>query len=150
VLRREEVPWIMAGRDEIVDAIASFTVFADLGRPQLEAVAGQLEESWYAAGERILRQGLSGSGLFFVLDGECSVQVDGEERAKLSRGEFFGEISVLLGESPVADVVALAPVRCLVLARPLVEPFLVANPRVTFRMLQAMGRRLRNATSWRS
>ena len=40
--------------------------------------------------------------------------------------------------------------RCLVLAGPRVEPFLVAHPRVMYRMLQAQARRLRAANRWRS
>jgi len=59
-------------------------------------------------------------------------------------------VSILLGEPPVADVVALRPMSCLVIAGPQVEAFLVAHPRVMYRMLQAQARRLRNANRWRS
>ena len=44
------------------------------------------------------------------------------------RGDFFGEVSILLGEPPIADVVATRPLRCLVLPGPQVEPFLIAHP----------------------
>lgn len=140
----------MAGRDEIIDTIAGFALFADLTTPQLQAVAHTFEEQWYPEGERVLRQGLSGSGFYVILDGTCSIQVDGQERAVLSRGDFFGEVSILLGESPVADVVAVGPLRCLVLPASGVETFLVGHPRVMYRMLQASARRLRNANRWRS
>jgi len=140
----------MAGTDEVVDTIAGFALFADLTTPQLEAVAHTFEERWFPEGERVLRQGLTGSGFYVILDGGCSIQVDGQERATLSRGEFFGEVSILLGEPPVADVVALGALRCLVLAGPAVESFLVGHPRVMYRMLQASARRLRNANRWRS
>lgn len=140
----------MAGSDDVVDTIAGFGLFADLSTPQLEAVAHTFEERWFPEGERVLRQGLTGSGFYVILDGSCSVRVDGEERATLGRGEFFGEVSILLGESPVADVVALGPLRCLVLSGPEVEGFLVGHPRVMYRMLQASARRLRNANRWRS
>ncbi len=140
----------MAGRDEIVDTIAGFALFADLTTPQLQGVAHTFEEQWYPAEERVLRQGLSGSGFYVILDGTCSIRVDGQERATLLRGEFFGEVSILLGEPPVADVVALTPLRCLVLAGSGVEPFLVRHPQVMYRMLQASARRLRNANRWRS
>jgi CRP-like cAMP-binding protein len=140
----------MAGTDEIVDAIAGFALFADLTTPELQGVAHTFEERWFPEGERVLRQGLSGSGFHVILDGSCSIQVDGEERARLGRGEFFGEVSILLGEPPVADVVAVSPLRCIVLGGPAVEPFLVAHPRVMYRMLQASARRLRNANRWRS
>jgi CRP/FNR family transcriptional regulator, cyclic AMP receptor protein len=140
----------MAGSDEIVDTIAGFALFADLTTPELHEVVHSFEERWYPAGERVLRQGLSGSGFYLILEGRCSVQVDGEERATLGRGDFFGEVSILLGESPVADVVALEPLRCLVLPASSVESFLTSHPQVMYRMLQASARRLRNANRWRS
>jgi CRP-like cAMP-binding protein len=140
----------MADQDQIVDALASFAMFADLTTPQLQAVAHTFEERWFPDGERILRQGLTGSGFYVILDGDAAVVVDGQERATLTRGDFFGEVSILLGEPPVADIVALRPMRCIVLAGPAVEDFLVAHPKVMFRMLQAQARRLRNANRWRS
>ena len=140
----------MAGRDELVDAISTFALFADLQQAQLEVVVHLFEEAVFGEGERVLRQGLTGSGFFVILDGEAAVIVDGTERAKLARGEFFGEVSILLGESPTADIVAVRPLRCLVLAGPRVESFLVAHPRVMYRMLQAQARRLRAANRWRS
>jgi CRP-like cAMP-binding protein len=140
----------MASQDEIVDTLAGFALFADLATPQLQGVAHTFEERWFAEGERILRQGLTGSGFYIILEGEAGIVIDGEQRTTLGRGEFFGEVSILLGEPPVADVVALRAMRCLVLAGPGVEAFLVANPQVMFRMLQAQARRLRNANRWRS
>jgi CRP-like cAMP-binding protein len=140
----------MATRDEIADTLAGFAIFSDLSSAQLQRVVHTFEEAVYPEGERILRQGLTGSGFFVILDGEAAVVVDGDRRATLGRGEFFGEVSVLLGEPPVADVVALRPMRCLVLAGPAVEPFLVAHPKVEYRMLQAQARRLRNANRWGS
>jgi CRP/FNR family cyclic AMP-dependent transcriptional regulator len=140
----------MAGSDEIVDTIAGFALFADLTTPELREVVHSFEERWYPAGERVVRQGLSGSGFYVILEGRCSVQVDGEERATLGRGDFFGEVSILLGESPVADIVALEPLRCLVLPGSSVESFLTSHPPVMYRMLQASARRLRNANRWRS
>jgi CRP-like cAMP-binding protein len=104
----------------------------------------------FPTGERILRQGLTGSGFFVILDGTADVRIDGEKRASLGRGDFFGEVSILLGEPPTADVVASTQLRCIQIAGPNVEGFLVDNPKVMYRMLQAQARRLRNANRWRS
>ena len=141
---------VMVGREELVDAIAGFTLFADLTDPQLAGIVHTFEEAIFAEGERVLRQGLTGSGFYVILDGEAAVVIDGTERARLARGDFFGEVSIILGESPIADVVALRPLRCLVLAGPRVEAFLVNHPRVMYRMLQVQARRLRAANRWRS
>lgn len=140
----------MVGREELVDAIAGFTLFADLTDPQLAGIVHTFEEAMFSEGERVLRQGLTGSGFYVILDGEAAVVIDGTERARLARGDFFGEVSIILGESPIADVVALRPLRCLVLAGPRVESFLVDHPRVMYRMLQVQARRLRAANRWRS
>jgi CRP-like cAMP-binding protein len=140
----------MATRDEIVDQIAGFALFADLTTPQLQRIAHTFEEEVYAEGSRVLRQGLSGSAFHIILDGEAAVVIDGEQRATLGRGDFFGEVSILLGEPPVADIVAARPLRCLVLAGPQVQSVLLENPPLMYRMLQAQARRLRNANRWRS
>lgn len=140
----------MQGREEIADVLAGMALFADLARPQLEAVSHTLEEEFFPEGQRILRQGFAGTGFYVILDGEAAVVIDGQERARLGRGEFFGEISVLLGESPTADVVAAGPLRCVYLAGPELEPFLNSYPQVTYRMLQAEARRLRTTLGWRS
>lgn len=140
----------MDGTNDIIDSIAGFTLFADLSRPELEAAAHTFDEEWFSEGQRILRQGFTGSGFYVILDGEAEVRIDGQERSKLSRGDFFGEISVLLDEPPSGDVIALTPLRCLVLARSNLSDWLLSVPPVTLRMLQAELRRLRAANSWRS
>ena len=140
----------MATREELADALAGFALFADLNAPQLLGVAGSFEEVAFADGERVLRQGLTGSGFYVILEGSAEVRIDGTARSTLNRGDFFGEVSILLGEPPTADIVALSPLRCLLLGPSRVAPFLLAHPPVMFRMLQAQARRLRNANRWRS
>jgi CRP/FNR family transcriptional regulator, cyclic AMP receptor protein len=140
----------MATRDEIVDQIAGFALFADLTTPQLERIAHMFEEEVHPEGERVLRQGLTGSAFHVILDGEASVVIDGNQRATLARGDFFGEASILLGEAPGADIVATRQLRTLVLAGPALKSVLVDNPSLMYRMLQAQTRRLRNANRWRS
>jgi CRP-like cAMP-binding protein len=130
---------------QILDALAGLALFSDLDRPQLQAVAHTMSEESFPAGQRILRQGFSGGGFFVILEGEVEVRVDGQDVATLGKGDFFGEISLLLGEPPVADVVASGPVRALQLAGPDLREFLLAYPAVMYRMLQAVSRRLDRA-----
>jgi CRP-like cAMP-binding protein len=136
--------------DDVVEVLGNLALFADLGRPQLESVAHTFEEEMFAEGQRVLRQGFRGSNFYVIIEGEAAVRVDGQDLATLARGDFFGEISALLGEPPTADVVALRSLRCLVLGGTEMREFLVAHPTVTFRMLQAEARRLRATIEWRS
>jgi len=132
--------------DQVLDVISGLSLFADLSRPELEEVAHTFEEEWFPAGQRILRQGFTGSGFYVIIDGEAIVNSDGKQIAQLSRGD----LALLLGESPVADVVSTGSLHCIVLAGPVLEEFLLAHPPVMFRMLQALARRLRGANQWRS
>jgi CRP-like cAMP-binding protein len=136
--------------EELADTIAGFALFADLSTPQREHVVDVFGEQWFADGEKVLRQGLSGSGLFVILDGSAAIRIDGVDRATLRAGDYFGEISCLLGEAPTADIVAIGPLRCLVLAVSQVESFLKANPTVMYRLLQGEARKVRTTTKWLS
>ncbi len=126
-----------------MDTLAQTALFADLTRPELDAVAHEFEEEAFAEGQRVLRQGFSGTGLYVILDGAAVIKRDGDEIARLGRGEFFGEISVLSDSPPTADVVAASLLRCLVIPRPDVERFLLGRPRVMLRMLRSEANRLR-------
>jgi len=140
----------MAAGEDVIDTLASLALFSDLSRAQLDTVVHTMDEEWFVEGQRILRQGFSGTGFYVILDGEAVVSIDGQDRVRLSRGDFFGEISILLDEPPVADVIALRPLHCLVLPRTELSGWLTAMPSVAVRMLQAEARRLRAANRWRS
>jgi CRP-like cAMP-binding protein len=135
---------------EVPDVLARLSLFADVPPAQLEAIAHRFDEEVFPEGERVLRKDLKGSGLFVILDGEAVVRIGDEEVTRFGPGDFFGEVSLLTSEPPNADVVALTMLRCLVIPGPEFEPFLLEQPRVLYRMLQAEARRLRNTTEWKS
>jgi CRP-like cAMP-binding protein len=140
----------MASGDDLAETLRRFQLFADLDRPQLEAIADPDRERWFGQGERILRRGVSGSGFYVILDGEAAVQIEGEELNRLRPGDFFGEVSTLIGENPTADVTAVEPLHCLEIPGPALEAFLLDYPRVMLRMLQTEAQRLQDALAWRS
>jgi CRP-like cAMP-binding protein len=140
----------MTNGEDLVDTLRRFNLFADLDRAQLEAIADPDSERSFAAGERILRRGMSGTGFYVILEGEARVTLGGEELNRLRQGDFFGEISTLLDEPLTADVTADTPVRVLEIAGPRLEAFLLNYPRVMFRMLVTEARRLQEVLAWRS
>jgi CRP-like cAMP-binding protein len=132
----------------LAELLAQLSLFADLTNPQLEEVAHTVGEEVFAEGQRVLRQGISGGGFFVIVEGEARVVIDGEERARLGRGDFFGEVVALTGDQPTADVVAATLLRCVTLPPGELEGFLLQHPRVMYRMLQAEARRVRAANLW--
>src|SRR5947208_15016287 len=106
---------VEASTASYVEALARLSLFADLPHPQLEALAHSFGEEVFAEGQRVIRQDVTGGGFYVILDGEANVVIDGQERARLSRGDFFGEISLLTDEAPTADVIATSLLRCLII-----------------------------------
>ncbi|MEO8290401.1 MAG: cyclic nucleotide-binding domain-containing protein [Gaiellaceae bacterium] len=140
----------MAQGEDLVESLRRFNLFADLDRPQLEAIADPDQERSFGAGERILRRGMSGTGFYVILEGEAVVRIDDAELNRLRPGDFFGEVSTLLGEPLTADVTADTPLRVLEIPGPKLEAFLLNYPRVMYRMLQTEARRLQEVLAWRS
>jgi len=135
---------------ELVDTLGSLSLFADLSRPQLEQVAHKMTEESFPVGQRILRQGFTGTGFYVILDGEVAVKINGEDVARLQKGDFFGEMSILLGEPPGADVVTTRQLNVLHLGGPELEGFLRDHPPVMYRMLKTVALRLSNAQRTRT
>ena len=139
---------VEASAANYVEALARLSLFADVPHPQLEALAHSFDEEVFAEGQRIIRQDVTGAGFYVILDGDAKIVIDGQERAHLSRGDFFGEISILTDEAPSADVVAASVLRCLIIPDNELKAFLLKQPSVMYRMLQIEARRLRAANVW--
>ena len=141
-------PAVEASTTGYVEALARLSLFADLPHPQLEAVAHSFGEEVFAEGQRVIRQDVTGGGFYVILEGEAKVVIDSLERARLRRGDFFGEVSILTDEAPTADVIATSLLRCLIIPDTELKAFLLKQPSVMYRMLQFEARRLRAANVW--
>ena len=139
---------VEASAANYVEALARLSLFADVPHPQLEALAHSFDEEVFAEGQRIIRQDVTGGGFYVILDGDAKIVIDGQERARLSRGDFFGEMSILTDEAPTADVIATSLLRCLIVPDNELKAFLLKHPSVMYRMLQIEARRLRAANVW--
>jgi CRP-like cAMP-binding protein len=140
---------VEAGTDNLVETLSRLSLFADLPYPQVEALAHTFTEEVFAEGQRVIREGMTGSGFYVILEGEANVVISGQERARLTRGDFFGEISILTDELPTADVTATTMLRCLTIPDNELKAFMLRQPNVMYRMLQVEARRLRAANAWR-
>jgi CRP-like cAMP-binding protein len=138
-----------ADTENLVETLARLSLFADVTHPQLEALALTFTEEVFPEGQPVIRQGMAGSGFYVILEGEASVVIDGQERVRLARGEFFGEISILTDELPTADVIATSMLRCLTIPDNELRAFMLRQPSIMYRMLQVEARRLRAAIAWR-
>ncbi len=93
--------------------------FSGLGSDALSAIESSMVERRFGAGASLMRQGDEGDCLMVIREGEVEVAVTiEEERHVLKRaggGEVLGEMALLTREPRTASVVAVTPVRALVL-----------------------------------
>jgi CRP/FNR family cyclic AMP-dependent transcriptional regulator len=133
---------------DLLEELGRLALFADLPKAELETIVRGVNEASFGESEWIIRQGDAQSDMHMIVEGEVAVVIDDEDRRVLSKGAFFGEVSVLLGEPASASIVTRTPVRCLVVPGAELPDFLISHPQVTYRMLKAEARRLRTASEW--
>lgn len=103
--------------------LQSIPIFAPLPAPQLEGLARALTPESAAAGTVMMREGEVGDHYCAIASGEVAVIHAGQEVARLSRGEGFGEIALIEDVPRTATVTATQPTEVYCLQK---EPFVLA------------------------
>jgi CRP-like cAMP-binding protein len=137
---------VSTGGVDFLEDLRRLALFVDLPDEELEQIAGRGERASFGEGEWIIRQGDEHSAVYVIVEGEVAVVIDDEDRRVLSRGAFFGEVSVLLQVPASASIVTRTPVTCLVIPGSGVKDFFVSHPLITYRILKAEARRLKTAS----
>jgi CRP/FNR family transcriptional regulator, cyclic AMP receptor protein len=129
----------------ISSALSKVPFFSGLDDKFLKVIAQTGKELSYKPGTMIVKQGEMGIGFYLVLDGQVEVSKAGKVLAKLSRGEFFGEMSLIDDQPRSADVVASAPTRCFALSSWAFSGLMKEHPEMAMPILKEVVKRLRTA-----
>ena len=133
-----------------IELLQTVSIFWDLKSEELGYIAEKMVARHYDNGNYIFLEDSDGEQCFFVLEGSVKVtrlSKDGREviLAMLNEGDFFGEMSLLDGESRSANVIALEKTEVLTLDR---RDFLdVVNdyPQIAVMLLKELAGRLRKS-----
>jgi CRP-like cAMP-binding protein len=103
----------------------------------------------FAAGTVLFREGEPGDVMYVIQSGEVEIRrrVGAIERilAVLLAGEFFGEMSIVSGQTRSATAVVRAPARLLVITPETFSAMLLGKPEIAVRMMRALATRLEQA-----
>ena len=143
-------PWVAACESHAmavsIDDLREVNLLHGLKEADLVTLAADLAERRVAAGAPIVGEGTGGVAFFFILQGETSVSVAGEEVATLKRGDYVGELALLDPEGPrSATVTAKTDVVLAAMSAWQFRPFVLAHSDVAWMLLQRLARRLREA-----
>jgi CRP-like cAMP-binding protein len=127
-----------------LNELRQFTCFSDLADEELEQFAALGDCFEVAPGKMIVKEGDVGDAIYFVLSGTLRVRLlIGIEKyeeilCKVSVGEFFGEVGLILQNAQPADVVAETEARLLRMSSNAFQLMIKQTPEVAAPVLFAL------------
>ncbi len=121
-------------RRRVEEFLRRVNIFDPLDEMKIRSLASSGRLWRFGRGESIVKQGDTGSSLFIVLEGTAEVSISLANDGKvitvghLHAGDFFGEKSLLTGESRSASVIAETDLEVFEIEKTNILPILENNP----------------------
>ena len=130
--------------------LRSVSIFSDLSNVELETISKKMTPYSYSKGEFIVMEETEGQQCYFIIHGSVKITRSSKEGrevilAILTAGEFFGEMSLLDGETRSANVLTLEETKVLALNRNDFMATLEEYPQVSIQLLKELTIRLRKS-----
>ena len=128
------------------------SLFEGLEEADLQALAAELNERTFGAGEMIFHHGDEATAMFIVAEGHVNIHLPGEQSRRISlkdlaRGEYFGELSLFDHQPRSASALATTQVVLLVLTAETLSGYLARHPGAALPILRTMTQRLRETNT---
>jgi CRP/FNR family transcriptional regulator, cyclic AMP receptor protein len=136
----------------LVSLLAEVPLFQLLDADERAALAHMMEQASFPAGQRIFQEGEPGDRMYVVCSGAVELATTDKLGQKLllttaSRGDLFGELSLLDHRPRNARATVLADAELLVLDRATLVDFIRRRPDAALDMMAVMGGRMRVTTN---
>jgi CRP-like cAMP-binding protein len=128
------------------DELARVPLFARCSRRQLRRLASEAHVDQIEPGEKLVSLGSPSYQLYVLLAGAASVQRDGNEIGRVTKGDVVGELGLLFDEPRNADVVATSALEVLSLDRAGLQRALDEVPGMAWALLTTVAERLHRAS----
>ncbi len=131
--------------EDKIKALKKVPLFEDLSKKQLGEIAKLAEITPAAAGTMLVQHGKPGKEFILILFGDVSVMRYGKILRELTKGDFFGEISLLDGGLRTASLVAKSDVNLLVVPKKGFDQLLKEVPGLQTKMIHVLCKYLRDS-----
>jgi CRP/FNR family transcriptional regulator, cyclic AMP receptor protein len=133
-------PALLRERQAILSRVP---LFAELPKRHIRDIARVTWVSEYPEGAVLCRQGAVDLGFYVIVEGRARVVSGSRTVARLTAGDFFGEISLLDPGPRTATVISETDIRCLQLTGSDFRGMLAKEPLLAARVATGLARRLR-------
>ena len=103
------------------------------------------KERRFEAGETVTKEGAGGAAFFVVESGEATVTLGGREIARLTAGDYFGEVALIDDGARTATITAESELVCHGLTYWEFRPLVQQNATIAWNLLRTLAHRLRTA-----
>ncbi len=129
-------------RNSYHDHLREVPLFADLDEHDLEVVAQAVTELKLSAGQTLMRAGSTAREMVVVIEGELTIEQDGEEIATVGPGGFAGEMGLLTDAPRNADVKSKTEVTVAHIDSRSFDNVLDEAPQIAVKMLPVVAKRV--------
>jgi len=129
-------PWKQAA----IDMLLATPVFEGVPRRALAQLVDDMHRRVYKDQEKVFSRGDPGLGMYLVLTGEVSVVSAGSEQARLSPGDFFGEVALFGDQQRMADAIAVGDTELVGFFSPDLQEWVERSPKLGSKVLFQLGR----------
>jgi CRP-like cAMP-binding protein len=136
----------------IFKVLKNVPLFQDLNKKELKAIERILHHREYESDEVIIKENEIGLGMYIIESGVVYITAGKENKllAVLGKGDFFGEIALLLEVPRTANAIAHKPTKMLGFFEPDLVNLIEKDPRtgnkILFRLAGMTAERLRQGT----
>ena len=128
-----------------IDPLKKVPLFSNLSQRHLREISKHVDEVQVKREWVLAREGKKGWEFIFVVDGKARVEKNGKLIRQLSRGDFFGEISLIDGEPRTATVIAETEMTLLIVHKTSFDHLIDTIPDLQKKMLVSLCQYLRRA-----
>jgi CRP-like cAMP-binding protein len=131
--------------DQLEARLGNVPLFRACTKQDLRAIARLADYDTCRPGEVLVKEGQRGNELFVIVSGDAVVRRGGHEVAKLSAGDYFGELAVLCPAARTATVVATTEMELLIVTARQLGILLADVPLFARKLLSGMAGRIQDA-----
>ena len=132
-----------AEKSDLEELLLAMPPFRNLSSKYLKLLIQLIHNRVYEANENVFYQGDPGIGLYIIREGSILIkqtidETKALELAKLTRGDFFGELALLDNEVRSGSAIALEPSSLAVIFKPDLDEFVERYPKVGLNILRGI------------
>ncbi|MDH5229096.1 MAG: cyclic nucleotide-binding domain-containing protein [Gammaproteobacteria bacterium] len=144
-LFRKREPW----QETVTELWAATPFFRGIPLREIRRIVDNMHLRNFSVDEPIFHIGDQGAGAAIILSGVVEIRYKKTVLATLSRGDFFGEISLVLDERRTADATAIEDTELVFFLRPELDEWITQAPqhgaRLSTNLAHVLAKRLLHA-----